>query len=53
MALDQIPGNALFCIVNSHRSGWDGKVCEGAAGWNCGAKQRFREDYCAHSETHC
>ncbi|MFO0980856.1 MAG: hypothetical protein U1E76_03740 [Planctomycetota bacterium] len=47
------PGNALGCMVNSHRHGWVGKICEHAAAWNCGAKHEFREDYCERGDPRC
>ena len=47
------PGNALACKANSHRSAWDGSVCEHADSWHCGAEQNFRSNYCATGDTRC
>ncbi|MAG58830.1 MAG: hypothetical protein CMJ83_21280 [Planctomycetes bacterium] len=53
MAFTLVPGNALGCSVNSHRSRWDGSICEQAASWNCGAEGHFREDYCERKDPRC
>lgn len=53
MGLAWVPGNALGCNVNSHRSGWDGQICHGAATWNCGATPDFRNSYCERGDGRC
>ena len=53
MALAWSPGNALGCNVNSHRSGWDGQICQDAAAWNCGATLDFRQGYCDRGDGRC
>lgn len=53
MSLELEPGNALGCTVNSHRQGWDGTICTNASAWSCGAKQDFRDDYCAQGDSRC
>jgi hypothetical protein len=53
MTFELIPGNALGCRTNAHRHGWNGTICEGAASWNCGIDQDFREKYCVHRIPRC
>ncbi|MCK6445342.1 MAG: AAA family ATPase [Planctomycetes bacterium] len=53
MSFEIEPGYALGCTVNSHRQGWDGTICNGASAWSCGAKQDFRDDYCARGDRRC
>ncbi len=53
MTFELEPGNALGCTVNSHRQGWDGTICNNPSAWNCGAKQDFRDDYCARGDSRC
>lgn len=48
-----VPGNALQCIVNSHRHGWNGHVCNDAKNWDCGMKIEFRTSFCAQGEKRC
>lgn len=53
MPISLVPGNALGCAMNAHRSRWDGSICESAASWNCGAESYFREDYCERQVPRC
>jgi hypothetical protein len=46
-------GDVLGVQVWSHRHNWNGKVCDNAASWACGAKLEFREEYCAHLLNRC
>jgi hypothetical protein len=47
------PGDIFATRVFGHRQFWDGTVCKNADGWNCGAPDNFRTDYCAKGEERC
>ena len=46
-------GDALGYEILAHRQKWNGTVCSGAADWNCGKNQDFRETHCANGDDRC
>jgi energy-coupling factor transporter ATP-binding protein EcfA2 len=44
---------ALILKVNSHRHGFNGRICEAAASFDCGAQEDFRLRFCAQGDDRC
>lgn len=45
--------SALILKVNSHKHGFAGRICEGAANYDCGAQEDFRLRFCAQGDDRC
>ncbi|MCB9883172.1 MAG: hypothetical protein H6834_15395 [Planctomycetes bacterium] len=43
----------LLLKVNAHRHGFDGRICEDATQYDCGAQEAFRFHYCGAGEPRC